>query len=1240
MGDGMHTLVGKQLGAYRIEQELGAGGMGTVFAGRHADTEQLVAIKIMRGDHTRFPSFEQRFLREAQAIARLDHPHIVKLLYFEKQGEYPYLVMELIKGGNLRSLLQKYASVGRTMPLTMALGLIQQAAQALAYAHKQGVIHRDIKPDNMLLQRIGDPANGPPRFTLKLTDFGLARLVQSTGLTSMSGAVMGTPHYMAPEQCLGQPVDQRADIYALGVVLYEIATGYLPFQASNREDVMAKHVNETPRPPRSVNPELSPVVEQLIMRCLAKKPDDRYQTAEELVQAIDQVLRSSAVPPHYSIVQTPVNPQLASTEIETPIQPSTNPQLAPTELPAAVLPANQTPAILDPTGGRQVGPYLIETALPFGAGGMGEVFRARDQRDGRLVALKLLYPNLASDPKVRQRFHRREAQIAGMLHHPNIVAVYEAGEDGNQLFLAMELVGGGSLRGLLERRSTNPWPLALGLALTRQATLGLAYAHEQGVVHRDIKPDNMLLRKLDRSSTPGTTIPPVAPTDDFLSGLLGMTAVSAPRPAAAPVEQYELKLSDFGIATLTDGTRLTSTGNQLGTHAYMSPEQITGKSVDARTDIYALGVVLYEIATGRLPYVIDNPSAAIYQILFTSPPPPRSLNPALPVAIEQIILRCLAREPQDRYQSANELADALQQALDGLGAESTQVAPAQATSMIRGSDDILISLSQSTLAITPGIPTSMTVTIRNLGRLVDHYSLRIEGVPDAWLTIDPPQVQINPSDAGTMTLTINVPRAPESRAGEYELTIYAEAQHARKGEFGIAQARWTVVEYMGNALAVQPRIAQGRDQATYTLQLRNDGNAAARYSLRGEDDLSALRYRFTHAGQAGQAGIDAASIALEPGGSADVSMQASTARRLIGNPTNHTISLTLVGGSEPKMERLQFVQRPLIPPALLGLLTFLLLATCGGIGWLANQVLIVQPNNATATAEARATNEQLAILGTATRGTEVAGIDATSTAQRNAAQQTATAQQLNALATQGTADILAQQTVQVFQTAGAEQQTAQTVAQQTSQAQLGIQATSQANIQLTAVAAQQGLAAAQTAQVEQQTAQAVAPQTSQVAAAQTAQAAEIAAQQTAQAAMTQTALAVPTNTPTSTPTPTSTALPIGYAMADFIGNWSNIDSATSGTTRIVITQRDANNLKIDGYGKCHPTDCDWTNSVGGVSPIAPFTPPVLQATYTFSFKVTKIVIERSGELLKITTFDHYTDTSGRADRTDTFMMKR
>lgn len=140
--------------------------------------------------------------------------------------------------------------------------------------------------------------------------------------------------------------------------------------------------------------------------------------------------------------------------------------------------------------------------------------------------------------------------------------------------------------------------------------------------------------------------------------------------------------------------------------------------------------------------------------------------------------------------------------------------------------------------------------------------------------------------------------------------------------------------------------------------------------------------------------------------------------------------------------------------------------------------------------------------------------------------------------------------------------------------------------------------------------------------------------------MTQTALAVPTNTPTSTPTPTSTALPIGYAMADFIGNWSNIDSATSGTTRIVITQRDANNLKIDGYGKCHPTDCDWTNSVGGVSPIAPFTPPVLQATYTFSFKVTKIVIERSGELLKITTFDHYTDTSGRADRTDTFMMKR
>jgi serine/threonine protein kinase len=1084
-------LIGRQIGAYIIDRQLGAGGMGTVFAGHNIHSQQQVAIKIMRGDVIQ-PSFRQRFLQEAQAIARLDHPNIVKIYHFDEHAGTPYLVIELVSEGSLRGLLQRYAGVGRLPPLPLGLGLALQATHALAYAHARGIIHRDVKPDNMLLQREADPSSGPPRFVLKLSDFGLARLVQGVALTMMSGAVMGTPQYMSPEQCQGQPVDARTDIYALGVVLYELTTGYLPFNGPTAEAVLEKQVKTPPPSPRQQRAQMPEDVEAIILRCLAKAPEDRFATASDLASAIQGVLQQPGFATHYSVKQQQL--------IATP---------APSVLVSAPRPSQpqQAPAS---GGGRQIGHYQITTEQPVGGGGMGQVFRARDTRDGRIVALKLVYPNLAADPKVRQRFQRREAQIAQRLKHPHIVEVYEAGEANGQLYMAMELLEDGSLRSLLERRATKPWPLTLGLELVRQASDGLAAAHAQGIVHRDIKPDNLLLRK--HSAAP-------ASPNDLLGSLLGQANVAT----QLGTERYDLKVSDFGVAALTDGTRMTSTGTQVGTHAYMSPEQCSGKPVDPRADIYALGVVLYELATGTLPFQIDNPGAAMYQILFTTPPPPRMLNPALPAEVEAIIQRCMAREPDNRFASAADLSAALQHAISAMGSQISRMAvPApQSNTIVRGAEHIYVSLDRSTLTITPGQPESLSATVRNLGAQTDHFDVRVSGAA-GWVSPDVQALQLNPNAGGTATFTITVPRAPESRAGDYDVTVSAESRTVTPGDAGLAQARWTVVEFKGNQLEINPRIVNGRDRARYRLRLRNDGNAPARYTLRGEDDLNALAYTFQH----GDATLAAdRPLALEPGASADVQLMANAPRRLFGSPQAHNLRVELKGGSQPKLERVQFNQRALLPTWVVSVLVPLLLALCAGGGLGAKGFFIDRPAAATATAlagGALAAQGQTAMVQnltatafiiaaeTAPAGTATALIaSVTVAAQQTSAAQAITAQTATAIG-QTTQQALAieqqtaaaQQTVAAQQTAdaAAQQQTVQAAQQQTADTEAQQNAAEQ---QQTVVAAEQAAAAAQQAVAAQQTAGA---QQAADAAIQQTQAAAV--QQTQAAAIRQTQIAL------------------------------------------------------------------------------------------------------------------------------------
>jgi hypothetical protein len=284
----MTEFIGKTIGNYRIEALLGAGGMGQVFRARHILLDRPAALKLLHGNLAQDPMFQTRFRQEAQAAAKLRHPHIVEVYDFDEFEGMAYLVMELVTGGSMRGWLRS-AAQQTSGSLAQGLELVRQAADALAYAHAMGMVHRDIKPDNLLLQP-GFAGRGP---TMKVADFGLARMTEGSNLTA-TGMAMGTPAYMSPEQCQGKPLDGRSDIYALGVVLYEVATGTLPFVVKTISEAVFKHVYVPAPPLRQVRPELPEIVETIVLRCLAKLPEERFATAADLAAALYETLNAIA----------------------------------------------------------------------------------------------------------------------------------------------------------------------------------------------------------------------------------------------------------------------------------------------------------------------------------------------------------------------------------------------------------------------------------------------------------------------------------------------------------------------------------------------------------------------------------------------------------------------------------------------------------------------------------------------------------------------------------------------------------------------------------------------------------------------------------------------------------------------------------------------------------------------------------------------------------------------------------
>jgi len=734
-------------GRYALHELIGRGSTGDVYRAIQKSLNRPVAVKVFSLERILVaarPEFKARFRQEADILARLHHPNIVPIYDFGEDGDDLWYAMPIEEGGSLRDLLGQGVRFSPAEVLSYAVPI----ARALEAAHEQGILHRDVKPSNLLLSRSGE---------IKLTDFGLARVKPAPGqatdyasLTRMR-ALIGTFAYMAPEQFEGQNADLRSDEYSYGATLFHPATGRLLFPlnptAANHVEWGHHHLTVTPTPITTLVPEFPPELAACIHCCLAKSPDARWQNWRTLVAELHRLVPK--------IPHTQVRPRTSASRVASestargtaiarleneasdalaawqerfgPAALSTNPgfmkalwQLAearslvtvcgrlqdvvsatdlparlndslaslaaglvpPTHVPldlsvylwraiaqaandqaAGIAPNVSTvhhlltflkdpavigdtslrsfeatpsgaasavsspPAVAAPTAqsveslepGTMLGGYQLLERV--GQGGMAGVYRALDVHLQRIVALKVFDPRLALDAAGEERF-QREAQNAALLDHPNIVRVHAAGQEGNLRWLAMEFVAGGrTLKDVLtDRTSLTP---DSALPIIRSVAQGLHAAHEIGLIHRDIKPANILVE---------------GNPDD---------------PASVRV-----KLTDFGLMMSPRRPREAVTDRDIfiGTVEYASPEQLRSQPLDARSDIYSLGVVLYELLTDKMPYA-GTGIAYLNQVLNTErmPVPLRSINSGIPPEVADLVERMTAKKHEERVGSASEV---------------------------------------------------------------------------------------------------------------------------------------------------------------------------------------------------------------------------------------------------------------------------------------------------------------------------------------------------------------------------------------------------------------------------------------------------------------------------------------------------------------------------------------------------------------------------------------------------------
>jgi serine/threonine protein kinase len=654
-----HPLIGTLLGErFQIASFVREGGMAQIFCGTQPDDPPHVAIKVIHPNLAADKGVVARFLREAEIASALEHPNIVRVLAVGEEGDLIYMVMELLFGDDLSVSIKRPGSFSEARAAKIAIGV----CDALDHAHARGIVHRDIKPENIMVCR---QPNAPSHELVKVLDFGIAKVLdEKTDLAlptsaptavrsvlSRVGGLVGTPAYISPEQGRAEVLDARADLYGLGVVLYEMVAGRLPFEGETALQTVALHVQATPPPP-STFVDVHPGLERLILQLLAKTPDARPPTAlalaEELLALMPELSTEPSAPRREGSAPAPrprLDDERAYAETQAANAPASVRAPEPPARPRAPSggTSSQRAAELDaahPLVGRTVAKrFAVESLLR--EGGMGQVFCARQKEEPIHVAIKVLHRDIAKDPETVARFFR-EARLAALLEHPNVVKIVDFGEDDGLLYLAMELLFGDDLWAPIRQRGL--FSEARAAEIASDVCEALAHAHAHDVVHRDIKPENIMLCR---------------------------------QPDSPMVEV--VKVLDFGLAKVMDGaakkagfeaptrqrSMLTRVGTLMGTPQYMSPEQASGLAVDPRSDLYSVGNLLYEMLCGKTPFDGDNPLQIVARVVHDAPPPP-SLHTPIHPELETLVLQALSKDPNERPASARAFGAALRELMPEL----------------------------------------------------------------------------------------------------------------------------------------------------------------------------------------------------------------------------------------------------------------------------------------------------------------------------------------------------------------------------------------------------------------------------------------------------------------------------------------------------------------------------------------------------------------------------------------------
>ncbi|WP_437281873.1 protein kinase [Sorangium sp. So ce375] len=653
--------VPRPLGRYVLLRRIARGGMGEVFLASTTGlegAERPVVVKIIRREHASDPSYIARFLDEARVQAQLQHSGVAQVIEADVDpatGE-PYAVVEHVEGRSLGEVRARAVQLGHRFDWAEAVAIATMIAEALAHVHERrdpsgaalAIVHRDLSPQNVMLGFAGD---------VKIIDFGTAR-GQNRRCHTVAGVVFAKPGYVAPEVANGDPGDARVDLYALGIMLWELCAGRRFLQGDAQTHMAAVARNQNDPPPIALSLGAPPALDDAIGRLTAFDRDARYPSSRAAARDLAALLGAAVALPggergvraraaHLMQRLFPGEPGRSRGEFAalvsaakahratavTPVSPRAEAMASAERVDDGTLPGTR---------------YRLLREI--GTGASSTVHEAEHVDLGRRVALKVVSAEHSATDVIASRF-RREARVLSRLSHEHLVKVHDFGmaADG-RLFCAMDLLEGETLDAVLVRGGAVDWRDALAMAAKVLSALELA--HAEGLVHRDIKPENL-----------------------FLTRPCGAEG-------ALSLADAGLKLLDFGLAKRLSDARgearavadETGAGEGparaavaiVGTPEYMAPEQAASGRIDGRADLYALGCVLYEMLTGRLPFVEQSLVALIDAKIKGSPERlcERAPTRQIPPFVDDLVMRALARHPSVRFQSAAEMRKAI---LDALG---------------------------------------------------------------------------------------------------------------------------------------------------------------------------------------------------------------------------------------------------------------------------------------------------------------------------------------------------------------------------------------------------------------------------------------------------------------------------------------------------------------------------------------------------------------------------------------------